>query len=221
MIETAFAFDSGGSMPDDEGQQAEACASACCPFPLMRTFIAIELPKEIKQAITALQDDLRLVQADVSWTKPENIHLTLKFLGEIEERLVSQVAQACIETAEKFTSFTLSINSAGAFPNTRQPRVLWVGLSEGVEAAQRVQAHLDERLAAIGFEREARAFHPHLTIGRIKSLKGTQALMARADDYQLPPLSFIAREIVLIHSQLHPAGARYTPLAKARFNAQS
>lgn len=186
----------------------------------MRTFIAIELPEEIKRAIAALQDDLRLAQADVSWTKPENIHLTLKFLGEIEEGLVSQIAQACVETAERFTSFTLSINQAGAFPNARQPRVLWVGLGDGVEEAKHVQARLDERLAAIGFEREARTFHPHLTIGRIKSPQSTQALMARADAYRLPLLSFVAREIVFMHSQLHPAGARYTPLAKAQFSVQ-
>ena len=99
--------------------------------------------------------------------------------------------------------------------------MLWVGLGDGVEEAQRVQARLDERLAALGFEREARAFHPHLTIGRVKSLKGAQALMARADAYHLPTLSFTAREIVLMQSQLHPAGARYTPLAKAQFIAQS
>ena len=104
----------------------------------MRIFIAIELPEEIKRAIAALQDDLRLARAEVSWPKPENIHLTLKFLGEIEESLVSQVAQACVETAERFTSFTLSINQAGAFPNARQPRVMWVGLGEGVEEARRV-----------------------------------------------------------------------------------
>lgn len=187
----------------------------------MRTFIAIELPEEIRRAIAALQDDLRHARAEVGWTKPENIHLTLKFLGEIEEHSVSQVAQACVETAQAFSSFTLSINGAGAFPNARQPRVLWVGLGDGVEEARRVQARLDERLAAIGFEREARAFHPHLTIGRIKSLKGTQALLARAEAYHLPALSFAARELVFMHSQLHPAGARYTPLAKAPFSAQS
>ncbi len=186
----------------------------------MRTFIAIELPEEIKRAIAALQDDLRPARAEVSWTKPENLHLTLKFLGEIEERLVSQITQACVEAAESFTSFALSLNTAGAFPNARQPRVLWVGLSDGVEETRRVQASLDERLAAIGFEREARAFQPHLTIGRVKSPKGTEALLARADAYRLPALSFVAREIVFMHSQLDPAGARYTLLAQAPFSAQ-
>jgi 2'-5' RNA ligase len=183
----------------------------------MRTFIAIEVPEEIKTAIAALQDDLRRARAEVSWTKPENIHLTLKFLGEIDEQLVSQVAQACLEAAQNAAPFTLSLSGTGVFPNARQPRVLWAGLSDEDEQARRLQSQLDERLAALGFEREARAFHPHLTIGRIKSPKGAQTLLARAIAYHLPALSFLAREIVLFRSQLHPAGAHYTPLSKAQF----
>jgi len=184
----------------------------------MRTFIAIELPEEIKAEIAALQDELRRARAEVSWTKPENIHLTLKFLGEVEEQSVDRVTKACVEAARTATPFPLNVEEFGAFPSANHPRVLWVGLGGGVEEARRLQSELDERLAGIGFEKDARAFSPHLTIGRVKSPKGAKALFSRARAYPLPALSFTIREIVVMRSQLHPAGARYTPLAKAKLS---
>ncbi len=181
----------------------------------MRTFIAIEIPAEIKMALSGLQTELRRAGADVSWTKPENIHLTLKFLGEIEERLVNEIERACIETVVEFQPFTLDLNGAGVFPNARQPRVLWAGLSGEIEKAVEIQWRLDERLMTIGFEREEKFFRPHLTIGRVKSNRKTRELLALADDYQLPKLIFDVKEIVMMKSELHPAGARYTTLARA------
>jgi 2'-5' RNA ligase len=183
----------------------------------VRTFIAIELPEEIKAAIAALQAELRRARAEVSWTKPENLHLTLKFLGEIEEQRIGQIESACIETAAAAAPFTLSLTGAGVFPHASRPRVLWVGLAGEVEKVKLLQSDLDERLARAGFEREARAFQPHLTAGRIKSPKGAPALVSRAQAYRLPALSFTVREVVVMRSQLHPAGARYTPLARAKF----
>jgi 2'-5' RNA ligase len=182
----------------------------------MRTFIAIEIPEEVKAAIAAIQDDLRQARAEVSWTKPENIHLTLKFLGEIDESLIEPIESACVETAKEFSAFSLSVNGVGAFPNAHHPRVLWAGLADEVEELKRMQAALDERLVAAGFAREARAFSPHLTFGRVKSSKNNRSLISRLNVYQLPIYSFIAREIILMRSQLHPAGARYTPLKKAQ-----
>lgn len=179
----------------------------------MRAFIAIEIPEEIKTALTRLQNDLRRAKAEVSWTKPENIHLTLKFLGEIEESQASEIAQAC--AAAEFQSFTLSLNGAGVFPNARQPRVLWAGLAGEIETLTAMQRRLEDRLAAIGVEGDEKAFRPHLTIGRVKSNRNAREIVARAEAYSLPALSFDVREIVLMKSELHPAGARYTALAKA------
>jgi 2'-5' RNA ligase len=181
----------------------------------MRTFIAIEIPAEIKTALTRLQTELRRAGADVSWTRPENIHLTLKFLGEIEERLVNEIQKTCIETAAEFQPFTLDLNNTGVFPNVRQPRVLWAGLSGEIEKALEIQRRLDERLMAIGFDGEEKPFRPHLTIGRVKSNRKTRELLALADSYQLPRLSFDVKEIVVMKSELVPAGARYAILAKA------
>jgi 2'-5' RNA ligase len=181
----------------------------------MRTFIAIEIPSEIKSALAALQTELRRAGADVSWTKPESIHLTLKFLGEVDEGRISEIEQACIDLAAKFQPFTLSLHGAGVFPNSRQPRVLWAGLSGEIEKVVEAQRQLDERLALIGFEREQKAFRPHLTIGRVKSNRKSRELIAAADLYELPALSFDVGEIVVMKSELHPAGARYTRIGVA------
>src|SRR5262245_15518533 len=99
----------------------------------MRTFIAIEIPAEIRSALAALQTDLRRAGADVSWTKPENVHLTLKFLGEVDESRIGEIEKVCVSSAAEFKLFTLSLKDTGVFPNLRQPRVLWAGLAGDIE----------------------------------------------------------------------------------------
>ena len=182
----------------------------------MRTFIAIEVPSEVKTAVAALQDELRRAAADVTWTNIENIHLTLKFLGEVEKKLLSDIEKICLETVAEFQPFSLSINGTGAFPNARHPRVLWIGLAGEVNTLESLQERLDERLASIGFEPEEKDFSPHLTVGRVRSNKNARELLALADVYSLPALSFVVQEVLLMKSDLHPSGASHTELARAR-----
>jgi RNA 2',3'-cyclic 3'-phosphodiesterase len=184
----------------------------------MRTFIAIELPSEIKSALASLQTELRRAGADVSWTRPENIHLTLKFLGEVDERRIGEVEKVCVASATEFQPFTLSLNETGVFPNARQPRILWAGLAGEIEKTVEMRKRLDDGLSLIGFEREEKDFRPHLTIGRVKSNRKIRELLALAGARQVPTLSFVVTEIVLMKSELHPAGARYTPVAKVPFH---
>ncbi len=186
----------------------------------MRTFIAIEIPAEIKSALSALQTELRRAGADVNWTRPESIHLTLKFLGEVDERSIGKIENAIISAAAEFQAFTLRLDVTGVFPNSRQPRVLWAGLSGEVETAGELHRRLDEELAPVGFKREEKEFRPHLTVGRLKSNRKSRELIALADSHPLPALSFEVSEIVLMRSELHPAGARYTPLAKASLGGE-
>src|SRR5262249_20105479 len=141
--------------------------AAICSFNRMRTFIAIEMPKQIKAALARLQQDLRRAQADVSWTRQENFHLTLRFLGEVEERRLEALKQVCAESAAEFAPFTLRLGGAGVFPNLRRPRVLWAGLAGDVEIAAALQRRLEAGLVSIGFAPEDKAFSPHLTIGRV------------------------------------------------------
>ncbi|MCI0337288.1 MAG: RNA 2',3'-cyclic phosphodiesterase [Acidobacteria bacterium] len=187
----------------------------------MRTFIAIEIPAEAKSALTAMQNELRRAGADVTWTNPDNIHLTLKFLGEIDKKLISEVEKVCLETSAEVPAFTMGIKGIGVFPNARHPRVLWVGLSGEIEILERLQEHLDERLTSIGFDSEEKDFQPHLTVGRIRSNKNLHELLARSEVYTLPPHSFVVREIVIMKSDLDPAGVSYSQLARAKMKDQN
>lgn len=182
----------------------------------MRVFIGIEISEPIKAELIRLQAELRQARAEVTWTKPENIHLTLRFLGEIEERRFAELKQLCAETAAAFQPFTLRLKDIGYFPNFRQPRVVWVGLAGEMEVATQLQKRLDAELIARGFNQEEKPFKPHLTIGRVKSVKNMKPLVAKADMYRLPELAFEVGEIVLFKSELHPAGADYTALAKSK-----
>lgn len=184
----------------------------------MRLFIAIEIPDAIKAELTKLQTELRRAGADVGWTKPENIHLTLRFLGEVGEWQLDDLKRLCTETAAEFQPFTLRLKDTGYFPNFRQPRVLWVGLAGEIGTAEELQERLEERLISIGFVQQDKAFKPHLTIGRVKSAKNVKPLVAKVEMYSLPEMAFEVGEIVLMKSDLHPAGALYTPMIKARLN---
>jgi 2'-5' RNA ligase len=186
----------------------------------MRTFIAIEISTEVKSAVAAVQNELSRAEADIAWINSEDIHLTLKFLGEIDKQQFTAIQEACVETATRFHPFTLSIRGTGVFPNPRHPRVLWVGLAGETETLEDLQEQLDERMASIGFEPEEKDFRPHLTIGRLKSNRNVKDLLARADAYSLPNLSFEVGEIVLMKSDLSPAGARYSELAKVKMKAR-
>lgn len=183
----------------------------------MRTFVAIEIPSEVRAAISALQSELRGADSDVSWTRPEIVHLTLKFLGEIEESRIPEIQRACESIGQKSSPFRLVLNGPGAFPDSRRPRVLWVGLSGETAQLIQLQVSLEEGLSKVGFARDEKPFLPHLTIGRVRSNRNTRALMSLARKYDLPALSFVASEIELMRSQLHPTGARHTCLAKAAF----
>lgn len=181
----------------------------------MRTFIAIEIPDAVKAALSAMQRELQRAGADVSWTGPENFHLTLRFLGEVEEKRLEEVKRVCGNAAATVPPFTLHLNGTGVFPNFRQPRVLWAGLAGEIEVARELQARVETGLVSLGFAPEDKPFKPHLTVGRVKSPKNARQVAALTEIHSLPELSFEVREIVLMKSDLHSTGARYTALARS------
>jgi len=186
----------------------------------MRTFIAIELPAEIKTALAAAQDQLRQARAQVSWTQPDNLHLTLKFLGEIETAQINAVTQACAATARQYNALNLQLDQLGFFPNPRQPRVVWAGLAGDLSVLAELQKHLEDQLAALGLAHDIKPFRPHLTLGRVKIPPTGKQLAEAVAAYRLPTLAFTVAEIVLMQSQLDPSGSIYTPLHHARLGAE-
>jgi 2'-5' RNA ligase len=182
----------------------------------MRLFVAIELPEEIKTALTALQQSLRPARADVAWAKPDNLHLTLKFLGETPADRIAAIGLACAEAAKANEPFTLTTNGTGFFPDERRPRIVWAGLSGAVSELQALQQQVEACLAVQGCPPEIKPFRPHLTLGRCKSPNNLSELAKHLQKNQLPALSFTVSELVLMQSQLHPTGSLYTPLQRAR-----
>ncbi|MEA3369610.1 MAG: RNA 2',3'-cyclic phosphodiesterase [Candidatus Ratteibacteria bacterium] len=136
-----------------------------------RVFIAISLSEAISKKIEVIQDKLKKTKADVRWVKPANIHLTLKFLGNITPEQISGLKQGLEKIARKFQPFSIFIEEMGSFPSIDSPRVIWVGISRGKEILNKMNKAIEDDLAKIGFPREERAFHPHLTLGRCRSSK--------------------------------------------------
>lgn len=184
----------------------------------MRLFFALELPGEIKTALGALQTELRQTRAAIGWTKPENLHLTLRFLGEVEAAGLPALKQLCAQTAQQTAPLTLTLNGIGFFPSARKPKVLWAGLADAANALPKLHQALETRLTSLGFAREDKPFRPHLTLGRFKTPGNTQTLVKLAQAYRLPAWQFTVTELVLMQSQLHPAGSIYTPLVRAPFD---
>jgi len=180
---------------------------------VVRTFICIEIPDSIKQRIDQLQQTLREIEAQVSWTTPSRIHLTLKFLGGVETSRIERVEKAVRRAATGTSPHEVEVGGAGCFPSARNPRVLWVGLSIVPEPLKKLHARLEDELAIEGFPREKRKFSPHLTIGRIRTPRNSalvaEALIATGFRQE----SFEATDVVVMRSDLKPTGAIYTPQA--------
>jgi len=191
----------------------------------MRTFIAIEIPEPLKLHLDRSVSGLRSNLEDglIRWVRLESIHLTLKFLGEIEQEQAHTIHEILDQVAGRFSSFSLEIAGLGCFPNCTRPRIVWAGFKPAGGELLRLQSELEGRLEKIGFEREQRAYHPHLTLGRVgKGLSGSNMkLISRwAQEAQIESVGcFEADAISLILSVLHPNGATYSNLHVARLTS--
>lgn len=180
----------------------------------LRTFIAIELPAVIRAALADLQQQLKPLGRGVSWTRPDGIHLTLKFLGDIESGRVEAIAQAVERACLGTAAFTITVTGVGGFPNLTRPRVLWVGVEERTGRLNTIQARIESELATLGLPREERRFSPHLTLGRVKLPEALQSLCAEMQQRGFAPMPFTAESLVVMRSELKPDGALYTPLKR-------
>ena len=185
----------------------------------MRTFIAIELPGQIKDALAAVIGQLKQSGADVKWVQPQNIHLTLKFLGEPDDKKVKQISEILDEVGKNHQAFQIRINSLGAFPNTKSPRVLWVGIDLGDSETKKIAEDLENSICKVGIPKEEREFSSHITIGRTRSPAGkeklTQAITIMGEKIGKENFNFMAGAITLFKSTLTPKGPIYEPLKVA------
>jgi 2'-5' RNA ligase len=174
----------------------------------MRAFVAIDLPENIRAALRRKQAVFRSACPQASWTRPEGIHLTLKFLDEISEAKVKEVS-ACLRNLGPLEKFVVAVKGFGFFPDERRPRVFWVGV-EAPPELHRLAERVEEAMQSIGFGRESRAFRPHLTLARFREQRAQpalQALLSQQADDELG--SFEASEFFLFESKLSPQGAEY------------
>lgn len=182
----------------------------------MRTFIAIELPQEIRNILSNAQDELRQARADVKWVKPENIHLTLKFLGEINQDLSKQICLVLNEIARRNSCFTVYLSGFGAFPKLQYPRVIWAGLSNDQPVIE-IAKDLEKELLELGLPAESRAFNSHITLGRVRSGKNRGVLIERLERLNkelcsTTPPEFKVTAFTLFKSTLTPTGPIYEAL---------
>lgn len=176
----------------------------------MRIFVAALLPEEIKIRIDDYIRTLKPLCGGVRWEKREKLHVTLKFLGEVEESMAGKVSSVIQGLVVNHSPFEMDVVQFGGFPSLRNPRVLFVGLSEN-EGLRELQQKIEDELETLGFERERRKFTPHVTIGRVRS-----RLRIR-EPLPLPEKSpFIINEIGVINSKLGREGSIYTPLTLFR-----
>ena len=189
----------------------------------IRAFLALDPPEEILREIERIQDRLRkLIHGDLRWVRPEGIHMTLKFFGDISESAVVNISAVAGRAAAAAGPFELVIGGTGVFPDPRRPRVVWLGMNGEVAQLVTFQQGLERALGEIGFPPEERPFRPHLTLGRIKSPKGLIGLAeALEKENTVTAGSFTASGLNLFQSDLTPRGAVYTRLAGYPFAGQS
>jgi 2'-5' RNA ligase len=179
----------------------------------VRVFLAIPLPQQLKGAIQTLQKNLRSQIAGVRWVRPENLHLTLHFFGEVEQETLEKIKVSVLSVTGCNRPFAVEVKGLGAFPNRRRPRVLWLGL-EPKDQLMQVYENCRQSLQQAGVATESRPYSPHLTIGRLRQPKSGLSALTELDSSIGDEMigRFSADRLVLFESRLQPGGAEHIPL---------
>lgn len=187
---------------------------------LIRCFVAVEIPESIQALLKPVQTHLQSqIHKGISWTKPGNFHLTLKFLGDVRPEVINDVSEALQGVTDTHPPFSIDFGGIGAFPNLARPRVIWMGIKQGAPTVSRLAKAVNHELTHLGFATDHR-FHPHLTLARLRTatnLKPLKNILRKYDT--IVGGSMHVNEIALMQSQLHRNGAIYTPLSVCHFSA--
>ncbi len=184
----------------------------------LRTFIAVDTNKPIRDRCVLLQESLARTSPDVKWVEPENLHVTLLFLGEVEDRDVPALCRAVSEVCSRHAGFRMSVEGVGCFPNPRRPRTLWVGVGAGNAELIALHDALEPPLLALGcYRREERQYTPHITLGRVRGERSAGTLAtALAQKARWQAGETLVREVRVLSSQLTPKGPVYATLSRGK-----
>ena len=192
---------------------------------LVRSFIAIELPADVRAGLASIEEKLKVRRHSfVKWVDPESIHLTLKFLGSVSGETIPEIVEAMSLVAQPVSPFTLQIGGTGAFPNWQRPQVVWVGVGGEMGRLTTIQRELEAALSPLGFPPESRPFSPHLTLGRLRERVTPEdrrrfGLWAQSVKFEAS-LSFEVNAVRLMKSQLTSSGPIYSELALVKLKAR-
>jgi 2'-5' RNA ligase len=184
--------------------------------PEWRVFCAIEIPRDVRDQLLAHIGRLReaVPQAQASWSRPENIHLTLKFFGNIEQRQVERLSAAASRVTRRYSPFQIGLGGLGIFPPRGTPRVLWIGVNDPSGQLTDLQQQFENECSKEGFPKEERVFRPHLTLARIRNPQGSRSLGEIHKGIEFKPVEFGVSELLLFRSELSSAGSKYTIISR-------
>ncbi len=187
----------------------------------VRAFIAAQIDDRLREALSGVIGELEKSDPYVKWIKPENLHVTLKFLGEVGTDKIDAIKSEMQKTAAMEKSFSLLVSGIGVIPNPRYPRVVYSNLVDNEQKLKNLSKRLDEAMARLGFKPEERDFLPHLTIGRVKSFKAKSLLIMKIREFHKREIGRLDVDGVhLIKSELKTTGAIYTEMARAALGTE-
>ncbi len=187
----------------------------------IRSFISIEIPRPIREQMVLVPESLKSIRGKFSWSNTNNLHMTLKFLGDCTRRRLEAISKRLAEIAASHKRFDLSFDGVGVFPGYSAPRIVWLGIKDGREELVKLARDVADSMEQIGFKREARPFRPHITLARIKYLSSRDELKTAIE--RMPKVNvgpMMAKYIFLMRSQLNPKGAVYTVIERLCFSGQ-
>jgi 2'-5' RNA ligase len=180
----------------------------------IRSFLAFELSAEMRSTVNGVYENVRNSRLEVRWVRPQGIHITVVFMGDVREEDIAPIGNEVSKVCSEFAPFQASLKGMGCFPNSRNPRVIWIGLEGEIERMSNFREDLQRRLVPFGVKAEKRGFNPHLTLGRFKKPSRDESelgeLIHKHKDLTSPGCSL--HELVLFKSDLKPGGAIYTKM---------
>ena len=184
-----------------------------------RVFCAVELPDVVRTRLAdhVLRLRKEVPEAAASWSRVENIHLTLKFFGNVEVKRIEKISEAAERVMKQFSTVQISVGGTGVFPRPSRPQVLWIGVSDPSGQLTALQKKFEDECAAEGFAQEDRAYRPHLTIARLRKPEGARDLADTHLQMQFDPIEVRLKELVVFRSELSSKGSRYTPISRVSF----